>query len=41
MGSRCINKDTDQNVQRYEEASYAKECLQKVHFDSYPLGGCL
>jgi hypothetical protein len=37
MGSRRIKKDANQNVDRDEEASSAKKCLQKVHFSSHPL----
>jgi hypothetical protein len=37
MGSCRIKKDAYQNVDRDEEAPFAKKCLQKVHFSSHPL----
>src|SRR5579875_4168886 len=37
MGSRRVKEDADQDVDRDEEAPFAKKCLQKVHFSSYPL----
>ena len=37
MGSRRIKKNADQNIDRDEEASSAKKCLQKLHFRSHPL----
>ena len=37
MGSRRIKKNADHNVEGDEEASSAKECLQKDHFRSHPL----
>lgn len=41
MGRRCVEEDTDQNVNPDEKASCAKESLKKGHLSSHPLDGRL
>ena len=41
MGRRCVEEDTNENVNHDEKASCAKESLEKVHLGSHPLGGRL